>query len=65
MSGKSINKVFKATVVIASWCLLIASLNHVINFKQQVPEVQFAFLFLFTFISFLIGGSLYNILNQK
>lgn len=65
MLGKSIKKVFKATVVIASWCLLIASLNHMIEFKQQVPEVQIAFLCLYTFISLLIGGSLYNILNQE
>lgn len=65
MSGKSIKKVFKATVLAISWLLVIAGLNYLIDFKTLFPEVQIAFLCLFAFISLLLGGAMYNILNQE
>lgn len=65
MLGKSIKKVIKATVLASSWILLIAGLNHLIDFDTLFPEVQIAFLCLFAFISLLLGGAMYNILNQE
>ena len=65
MPGKSIKKVIKATILIISWLLFIAGLNYLIDFKTLFPEVQIAFLCLFAFISLLLGGTMYNILNQE
>lgn len=65
MSGKRIKKVFKATALAVSWLLVIAGLNYLIDFKTLFPEVQIAFLCLFAFISLLLGGIMYNILNQE
>lgn len=65
MLGKSIKKVIKATAIAACWLLFIAGLNYLIEFKTLLPEVQIAFLCLFAFISLLLGGTMYNILNQE
>lgn len=65
MLGKSIKKVIKATAIVACWLLFIAGLNYLIEFKTLFPEVQIAFLCLFAFISILLGGTMYNILNQE
>jgi hypothetical protein len=65
MLGKSIKKVIKATAVASCWLLLIAGLNYLIDFDTLFPEVQIAFLCLFAFISLLLGGVIYNILNLE
>lgn len=65
MLGNSIKKVFKATAIAVSWLLFIAGLNYLIEFKTLFPEVQIAFLCLFAFISLVLGGTIYNILNQE
>lgn len=65
MLGKSIKKVIKAAVLTSSWILIVAGLNHLIEFSKLVPEVQIAFLCLFSFSSLLLGSTLYNILNQE
>lgn len=65
MLGKSTKKVIKATVLISSWLILIAGLNQLIDFSKLVPEVQIVILCLFTFTSLLLGGTMYNILNQE
>ena len=65
MLGKSIKKIIKATAIVACWLLLIAGLNYLIDFDTMFPEVQIAFLCLFAFISLVLGGTMYNILNQE
>jgi hypothetical protein len=65
MLGNSVLKVVKATLAMASWLLFVAIANHIIDFSTLVPEVQIAFLCLYAFISLMLGGLLYNILNQK
>lgn len=65
MPGKSIQKVIQATALVASWILFIGIVNHLIDFSTLVPEVQIAFLCFFAFISLVLGGVLYNILNQE
>ena len=65
MLGKSTKKVIKATAVALCWLLVVGGLNYLIDFKTLYPEVQIAFLCLFAFISLVLGGTMYNILNQE